>query len=321
MIDTGLEGIVEDPVSFFKKTAKGLQVKLAGKSEKLIPNGELEILHMASVRNAQTDSEIGVIFDYSDGVFKRHPPYSPMPDEALRYFSRDTGKFSLARHTVDFFGQYSGNVGIYFCLTLKFESYDLELLSMDIAQPKPGVFCAEFGTDNFDVARLSDMGIGPETYEGPVPDYRPFLYRMLELYAGVPAAEWHNPRVYLIDRRLPQVFDYLELVFPEREAAMLKGKMEDARLRLRDNWSSVPRLNLGMKQLPNPAPNLLAYVASGSEFLVESLHVLGIMTPQEARQYVGQRVVNYVMHHTDFQRNPVAASRILAGLRGAANGT
>ena len=110
----------------------------------------------------------------------------------------------------------------------------------------------------------------------------------------------------------------IEMLFAGDERKELQQKIEQARLRLGDTWSSVPRLSLGAIRLPNPVQNDISqdeFVREAAPYLIEYLGAMGIMTPEESEKVVGQKLINYFVHQAGFQLNKDRASNIVDNLR------
>ena len=334
---SGLEGIIEDPLVFFRSIANGLSLNLSSKLEETFDSAVFETDSLFSFMLERMilgkGNQLGVYFSYS-GDGKSYPRGRNVINnlmaknvvETLRHglpHGRQLTSFSLANDSFSFFGDYSRNMIMDLCLWENVEYardgrtvMGDETLSLAIDQPSPGVFSlSNLNNRKFndgDVRTIErDVGGNVRLAKG-VYDYRTFVHRMLEHFAGVPKEKWHDSKVYSENNGLSTIASYVKMLFPESEAAELAKQMK---LRMQGGFGSVPRLSLGIKQLPNPGTDLAGYIANGAPLLVEYLHQLGIMSPAEARDMVAKRVTNYIMHQTSFQRSPQEARQIIQALQ------
>lgn len=187
------------------------------------------------------------------------------------------------------------------------------MFRLDIIQQPPGQFTAakreregssdiRFSRKFFDV-----YGILQDTWmdKQGCRDYRPYLHRMLELYWEIPKFKWHNPAVYLphdptsMAQYATQAVLEKAIValFPERPAFL-----EDARMRLRAGFASVPSLNLGPTRLPAPGQqdHSQDYLVQGGTLLVELL--AGSMGREEAEALVLQRLERHYLSQMQISR-------------------
>ncbi|MBI4439138.1 hypothetical protein HY640_04355 [Candidatus Woesearchaeota archaeon] len=320
---SGLAGISDDPIAFFRKEAKkaGLGRMAANLDESCF--FETDGLYTMDWSCEYEDGwNLNVEISYSTPgtlqntgekarsmppEFKRFLAGTPLPNgNSLR-------NFNPSRHDLDFFGQYAPNLVVDFRL-LEWPNCDAfkayPLLEVIVKQPKPGIFSPH----SIGGRLLNCEGFLEDANSL---DYRPFVRRTIELFQIADLVKSSSRLEEAVDRmcEFDNLKSYVALVFPESEAVKLKGQMDEVYLKTRGRWASVPKLSLGIKQLPDPGANLAGYIAAGAPLLVEYLSSFGILSPVEARAVVAQKVANYVLHHTGFQRSPSEALRILEALR------
>ena len=124
-------------------------------------------------------------------------------------------------------------------------------------------------------------------------DFRPYIHRFLEMLTQVPRDEWHDPKIYAegVSGGLPQtgleaiINPVIGVLFSNGEREQLEKQIGEAQLKMRKGWMSIPRLNLGTIQLPEPGMKSLEkdeFVTSAAPYLVEYLHKLGVMSREQA---------------------------------------
>ncbi len=152
-------------------------------------------------------------------------------------------------------------------------------------------------------------------------DFRPYFRRAFEIFTLAPREQWHDPRVYLGEdsRALESVIDStLDYLFAGSEKEELKKKIEQARLRMRGSWQSVPRLNLGAIRLPNPGQRDVradAFVKDALPLFIEYLASINVMDIDKAEELAVRKLTNYYVHQGGFQLNRKKAGDIINGLR------
>jgi hypothetical protein len=154
-------------------------------------------------------------------------------------------------------------------------------------------------------------------------DFRPYVHRALELYAGLvkaPREKWHDPSIYSNDQdKLEKIIDVsIPILFSGEELGQIERQIEEARLRMRNMYVSVPRLSLGNIVLPNPGQKDISqddFVMQGAPLLVEYLSSLGIMPAVKAEEVVTRRLENYFVHRTGFQLSRERAIAIIDSLK------
>jgi len=150
-------------------------------------------------------------------------------------------------------------------------------------------------------------------------DFRPYVHRALELYAGIPQEDWHDPRIYLgVDKQIDKISDLtIATLFSGEERVQMQRQLADARLSMRNGYASVPRLSLGPIRLPTPGMKDIEkseFVIDAAPLLVEYLHTLGVMTPIEAEEVVARKLTHYLVHNGDFQLSRKRAVEVLGSL-------
>ena len=327
-------GVSEDPLAFFRKIAGSLGISIKGDNFLSYRNriGETDPLMGTSLftRNIPPSMELMIALAYSsNGTYHTNglnaidylnsnpnSPYPsngtsrPLPEHFQEAFYSNGGysdRFRVLTDNLQFFKQYSKNMLVRFSLLYNRTERSNKLnMEIKIHQPESGVFSMEsyeLGPDTLpshlhDITRMNG-------FHG---DYRPFLHRMLEMFANVQKNKWHNPAMYtgtpLIDEALPQYFT-------PQEVASIK-EHERAFFQSRRDFASVPRLNLGPIVLPTPGADIATQLYDRGQFVVEYLSQIGYMSRQEATALIAQRVINHLMQ--DFQRSPEAARTILGKL-------
>ena len=149
-------------------------------------------------------------------------------------------------------------------------------------------------------------------------DFRPWMHRMMELYSEVPKEKWHDPRIYsnsVSRTELERVVDTaISALFTGDEHARLRAQVEQARLKVGNQWASIPRLNLGLTEMPVPGQHDVRkdeFVTHAAPYLVEYLSSLGVMPAQEAEALISRRLTNYFVHRTGYQVSAGNARRIV----------
>jgi len=151
-------------------------------------------------------------------------------------------------------------------------------------------------------------------------DFHPYIHRALEIFAGVPQKDWHNPAIYGgLDKRIEQVSDLtLSLLFTGEERVQMEARLADARLKMRNGYASVPKLCLGNIVMPTPGMKAIErdqFVLNASPLLVEYLHKLGVMTPEQAEEVVSRKLENYFVHRAGFQLSRDRAIQVVSQLK------
>jgi len=155
-------------------------------------------------------------------------------------------------------------------------------------------------------------------------DFRPYVHRMLEIYAGLPEDQWHDPIIYNpelqeqeenIDRTIEEM---LNNFYSTNESKELKEKLQQAKLKS-GRWVSIPNLNLGIVSLPVPKNDnhRESYTFKGGQLFVEVLSSLNIMTREEAHKSILPRLIRHYVHDSGFQKSKEKAREIVDSLRSA----
>ena len=122
-----------------------------------------------------------------------------------------------------------------------------------------------------------------------------------------------------IDNNKESVDRAIEILFTGDERNSIIEKVNQARLRTRSSWQSVPRLSLGAIKLPTPGQRDIRtdeFVMNAAPLLIEQLSAYGIMGEEDAEKVVAQRLSNYFVHQGGFQLNRERAREIVGSLRG-----
>ena len=144
---------------------------------------------------------------------------------------------------------------------------------------------------------------------------------MLELQFGIPKKNWHDPAMYAYnaDSETDAVItSTVDLLFAGSEREALEEKIEQAKLTMRQGWASVPRLSLGAIKLPTPGQQDISkdkFVVDAAPFFVEYMAALNVMEQDEAERVVAQKLENYFVHETDFQKGRDVAGEIVSELK------
>jgi hypothetical protein len=155
-------------------------------------------------------------------------------------------------------------------------------------------------------------------------DWRPYLHRIVEVWAGTPLPNRHDPAIYSPNgstRELEQVVNStVDLLFTGSERSQIEEKLKQAKLNMRKGWASVPRLSLGAIKLPTPGQNNALdddFVIDAAPFFVEYMSTLGVMDAKEAEAIMAQRLTNYFIHKAGFQLNRSRAESLVNALNGS----
>ena len=144
---------------------------------------------------------------------------------------------------------------------------------------------------------------------------------MLELQFGIPKKNWHDPAMYAYnaDSETDAVItSTVDLLFAGSEREALEEKIEQAKLTMRQGWASVPRLSLGAIKLPTPGQQDISkdkFVVEAAPFFVEYMAALNVMEQDEAERVVAQKLENYFVHETDFQKGRDIAGSVVQELK------
>ncbi|MEN9626284.1 MAG: SNF2-related domain [archaeon] len=155
-------------------------------------------------------------------------------------------------------------------------------------------------------------------------DFRLYIHRMIELFFEVPRKKWHSPSIYSSHphttdmKQLESVLDAtLPLLFSGTEQTEFANRIQEAKLRMRNGYASVPTLNLGALQMPTPGQRNVMndqFVMTGATYLVEVLSHYGQMPRDEALQTMTQKLTNYFMGR--FQVSRESARQVIKSLSG-----
>lgn len=142
-------------------------------------------------------------------------------------------------------------------------------------------------------------------------DYRPYIHRMMELYAHVPQEQWHDPMIYNSNEQMQakaQAMNALNIIdeavgmlFSGDERAGLEKSMKNARLQAKKDWASVPRLNLGAIRLPGLSNGKYDFLVQSTPLVIEYLHRWTSMAREDAEELIARRLAHCLMHDTDAQ--------------------
>lgn len=138
-------------------------------------------------------------------------------------------------------------------------------------------------------------------------DYRPYMQRVLELYSGS------------CNLGLDRVIDHsIGMIFTGQEKLEIEQRVKNYRLTARNDFASVPRMNLGIIKLPAPGNHKeeRSFMIDSAPFLVEYVSAIGLMPRDQAEATVAQQLVNRLVHNSDFQLSRKNALEVLAGLSG-----
>lgn len=157
-------------------------------------------------------------------------------------------------------------------------------------------------------------------------DYRPYLHRMFESLTGISRAKWHDPSIYSKQNETPeevsqlnlkQAMDYaMSTLFTASERKDLDKRMK-VEMRL-GKWQSIPRLNVGLTELPAPGNRELSEydnLVAGGYLIIEQLTQLNVMSREEAEAIVTRKMINHIIHNTKFQRSRDNALVVLQSLK------
>lgn len=106
----------------------------------------------------------------------------------------------------------------------------------------------------------------------------------------------------------------LDVLLTGNEREQIRSKIDEARLKMRANWMSVPRLNLSAIRLPNPGQRDVttdSFVTEAVPYVVEYLSNLGVMSVEEAEDLAVRRLTNYFVHNSGYQLSRTNAQKIV----------
>lgn len=154
-------------------------------------------------------------------------------------------------------------------------------------------------------------------------DYRPIMQRAFELFTDTPnQLQLNQIKIKSrgnISAELGIVIDQtIGILFAGEEREKIERQIKEARLKMRNQWQSVPRLNLGPIQLPTPGQkNVLTdeFVRDNSPYLVEYLATLGVMSVEEAEQLVARKLTHHIIHNSEYQLSRQHAHDIVRSLK------
>ena len=320
-------GIREDPIIFFRNALELLGISTRGMVANVLENpfetDYLLSMSLSTHNNKKRELIFHVYLSYSGtGTYPQTGAESKMMPEWLQQGRKTllpNGNllrgFELRRHDLQFFGEHAKNMMPSFVLQEVTEDYPYDKYrTLDLHQPQPGFFAVHSYDRNWDHVPAA---LSPGHAEQ---DYRPLLDGMVAWFiisyrpkpkANAPQRETLLRPTHGQPAHKNVVDQYIAALFTESEAAGLRQSIDAAVLRLRGSWHSIPTLNLGVKQLPGPNAGSATFIAEGAVLFAEYLGTLGILSPQEAKAVVAQRVANYVMHKTGFQRSAAEARTIL----------
>lgn len=150
-------------------------------------------------------------------------------------------------------------------------------------------------------------------------DFRPYIARVFEAWC-LPEEDWQDPSFYLNENKDVEKFldTTVETFFTGEERQRIERQINDARLKMRGTWLSIPRLNLGAIKLPTPGQRDITtdqFVVEAVPYVVEYLSTLGIMSHEEAERTLSQKLTNYFFHNTGFQLSRDRAKSIVDSLK------
>ncbi|GEM_PF-3082843 len=329
-----------DPLRFFQKTARELGVPLffyydefsaqEFKARRPIFFSGTSYKHFHV--NRLDSLQFGITFRYTHPLDETQNDLG-VPD-FLRYLDQSRERrVNFAYGSFDDLGSYASKVDIEFDFyqppldgNHRTKKHD-RVCYVHVLQPKYNVF--NLGPVYYDdTTRTNTRGVMAPYFrdvrEHADPgDFRPYIQRMLELYADMPKKEWHDPALYGKPRSRhsspnpvldPTVLVTIATLFTGDERETLEKRVHEAQLKLRGSWQSVPRLNLGQTILPAPGQRHIRddeFVVRGSTYLVEQLTSLGIMKRKEAEKLVARKLEHYLVHRSGFQLSRERARTIL----------
>lgn len=248
--------------------------------------------------------------------------------------------FLLGSEGLDFFGEYSDSVGLEFdyrriCwggadknkdgdLTFRIKRSKKNLTGYRIETTwgwniERSAIGSVFLQDEFsDVIDLNS-----KWHNG---DFRPYLHRLIELYNDVPVEKRHDPSIYSSESQarremnangLEQVISRtIESLFTGDERTNMKKRFEEAKLVVNGQWSSIPKMNLGLVILPKIGgrENEVETILGGAALLANILSYTGVMPKEEAERMMAQRLTNRITG-SEFQLTRENAARVLEQLK------
>ncbi len=109
----------------------------------------------------------------------------------------------------------------------------------------------------------------------------------------------------------------IDTLFVGNEAAALKKDLQQAKLFV-GQWASIPRLNLGMVQMPTPGMKKSPeddFLLMGGMLLVENLTAMQIKTREEAEELILRKLMHHYVHNEGFQLSREKAVEIIDRLK------
>ncbi len=154
------------------------------------------------------------------------------------------------------------------------------------------------------LVKLDDTLSHPSVFNGiSGGDYPSTIRRMIEIYRGVPLSA--------TSQNQGNLDALLSVFFSGSELERLKEKTNALRLHT-GLYSSVPRLNIGVKQTFTKEG--VSELYQGANALMQILAQSQIMTLKEAETLLMNKLQNMLLSHPDFQKNPTLASQLIDAL-------
>lgn len=334
----------QDPLIFIQQTARQLRLDISNREDTRKTKNSEEALGMGypdfliydfpDLINSDGKHFINLYITYgnimSDGRY--NPPsrfklgFKSYLDHKRSINGVSLKDFDFSRHNASHFGDYQRDVVIGFFYEKMFYNTRKKEPSQTVKisafkQGKSWIFCRGlWGQDEPFSKRLQGTFKDVEA-TNPGNDYRPYFHRVMEIAAGYQREQWHDPKIYRGEDRLEKILDSeIDFLFTGEDRTEIKTRIEEARLKMRSGWASVPKLNLGLVTLPNAGQRDIRtdeFVVEAAPYLIEYLHQLGVMASEEAEEIVFRKLTNYFVHDRGFQLNRERAEQIVGNLKNA----
>ncbi len=316
-----------DPLIFMQTTAKDLSIPLCfdyqehSAAEFKQEGGFFYVGVLYANRSDLPSSNQFTVYLESRTAYNHNLPHGGVDPAFLKFLDATKNKkiIDFKRDSIADLGSYAQHTNICFDFyKLLNRRGDCENAYIHVDQPQDGTFMLE----EIDYSEET----GPEAIKRTQPyftdvektaqpgDFRPYVHRMLELYAGISQHYWHEPSKYTPDPAEVLIAHSLTTLFTGEERETLERKLCAAKLQMKKGWASVPRLNLGNVQLPTPGQKDVrddSYIVDGGMLLVEHLAALNVMSREEAEALIARRLEHYLLHKSGYQLSRGRAGTIL----------
>ena len=349
------KGMLKDPFDLFHGVIDAYQIDFSKAEEHYSdskPEFDGYAFYTMTFKNENQDPKKGLeialyLRDPKTGMYYnnfKETGLTPVPEE-LAYFILGKGKIKdkklrdihLDTCSIDDFGEFKKFIEINVNYDQNSHLCDkpdgnYAALWVDIAQGKNNLFeLINLTWDyigNYNKGDHADCPIYPEfkdILELTQTDFRPYVHRFFEVFSGTSKEVWHDPGIYTgrNTQSSSQPLDIIvsstiEALFTGVERVQLEAQLADARLKMRNGYASVPRLFLGNIVMPTPGQkdiNSDGFVLNAAPLLIEYLHTLGIMSPEQAEEVVSRKLENYFVHRAGFQLSRDRAIQVVSQLK------